>query len=393
MAIISNRRSVVAQRAQRVAWSGIRKMFERALADPSLINLSVGEPDFPTPSHIVKAAKNALDEGYTRYSPGLGYTTLREAIAVKMERENGLRIDPAREVIVTAGAMEGIVLALLATIDPGDEVLIPDPGYTNYEGQVILAGGVPVPVPVSERHGFSMAPDDVQAALSPRTRALLLNSPANPTGGTIQPTHLEGLADLCQDRGLVVISDEVYEAIIYDGARNLSIATLPRMRDRTATVMSCSKTYAMTGWRVGYVVAGVEITAQMQKLQENVVSCVNSAAQMGALAALGGPQDCVQGMVAEYDRRRKFLVSALNAINGIRCPMPSGAFYAFPNIGSFGRSSEEFALYLADNGGVVTVPGTAFGKRGEGHLRLCYAVSMPHLEQAIEGIRRAVKAL
>jgi aminotransferase len=392
MAIV-NQRGVVARRAQQVAWSGIRKMFERALADPSLINLSVGEPDFPTPPHIVNAAKKALDEGYTRYSPGLGYAALREAIAAKMARENDLSIDPAREVIVTAGAMEGIVLALLATIDSGDEVLIPDPGYTNYEGQVILAGGVPVPVPISEAQGFSMAPDDVQAALSPRTRALLLNTPANPTGGTIHRAHLEGLAALCRDRGLIVIADEVYEAMVYDGAHNFSIATLPGMRNRTATVMSCSKTYAMTGWRVGYVVAGAEITAQMQKLQENVVSCVNSAAQMGAVAALSGPQDCVREMVAEYERRRKFLVSALNEIEGIHCSMPSGAFYAFPNIQSLGRPAEEFAHWLVDKGGVVTVPGTAFGKRGEGHLRLCYAVSMPQLQRAVEGFERAVDAL
>lgn len=388
-----SQRGVVARRAQQVAWSGIRKMFERALADPTLVNLSVGEPDFPTPPHIVEAAKKALDDGYTRYSPGLGYAALREAIAAKVRRANGFDVDPAREVIVTAGAMEGIVLALLATIDVGDEVLMPDPGYTNYEGQILLAGGVPVPVPVSEENGFSMAPDDVRAALSPRTRVLLLNTPANPTGGTIGRAHMEGLAALCRDRELVVIADEVYEAIIYDGAGNFSIAALPGMRDRTVTVMSCSKTYAMTGWRVGYVVAGAEITAQMQKLQENVVSCVNSAAQMGAVAALSGPQDCVDAMVAEYDRRRKFLVSALNEIKGIHCAIPPGAFYAFPNIGSFGRPAEEFAHWLVDTAGVVTVPGTAFGKRGEGHLRLCYAVSMPQLERAVDGIARAVRAL
>ena len=392
MAIV-DRRGVVARRAEHVAWSGIRKMFERALADPSLINLSVGEPDFPTPPHIVAAAKRALDEGYTRYSPGLGYPTLREAIAAKMARDNGLTVDPAREVIVTAGAMEGILLALLATIDAGDEVLIPDPGYTNYEGQVLLAAGVPVRVPAAEARGFSMSPDDVRAALTPRTRALMLNTPANPTGGTIRPGDLDGLAAVARDRGLVVIADEVYEAMVYDGARHLTIAALPGMRERTATVMSCSKTYAMTGWRVGYVVAGAEITAQMQKLQENVVSCVNSAAQMGAQAALSGPQDCVREMVADYDRRRKFLMSALNEISGIHCAMPGGAFYAFPNIQALGRPAEEFAHRLVDKGGVVTVPGTAFGPHGEGHLRLCYAVSMQQLERSVEGFRRAIGAM
>jgi aspartate/methionine/tyrosine aminotransferase len=390
---IMSQHGVVSRRAQQVAWSGIRKMFERALADPALVNLSVGEPDFPTPPHIIEAAKKALDEGYTRYSPGLGYAALREAVAAKMWRVNGLEVDPAREVIVTAGAMEGIVLALLAMIDVGDEVLIPDPGYTNYEGQILLAGGVPVPVPLFEKNGFSMAPDDVRAAISPRTRALLLNTPANPTGGTIHRTHLEGLASLCREHKLVVIADEVYEAIVYDDAQALSMATLPGMRNRTATVMSCSKTYAMTGWRVGYVVAGPEITAQMQKLQENVVSCVNSAAQMGAVAALSGPQDCIHEMVAEYDRRRKFLVSSLNEIKGIHCATPTGAFYAFPNIASFGRSADEFAHWLVDVAGVVTVPGTAFGKRGEGHLRLCYAVSMPQLERAVDGIEGAVRTL
>jgi aspartate/methionine/tyrosine aminotransferase len=386
-------RGVVARRAQQVAWSGIRRMFERALADPTLVNLSVGEPDFPTPPHIVNAAKKALDDGYTRYSPGLGYAVLREAIAAKMARMNGFEVDPMREVIATAGAMEGLLLALLATIDVGDEVIIPDPGYTNYEGQILLAGGVPVPVRLSAEHGFSMAPDDVRAAMSPRTRVILLNTPANPTGGTIRRAHLDGLAELARDRDLVVIADEVYEAIVYDNARNVSIAALPGMRDRTLTVMSCSKTYVMTGWRVGYVVAGAQLTAEMQKLQENVVSCVNSAAQIGAVAALSGPQDCVREMVADYDRRRKFLVSALNEIPGIRCATPGGAFYAFPDIRSFGRPAEEFANWLVDHAGVVTVPGTAFGKGGEGHLRLCYAVSMQQLERAVDGIRRAVQTL
>lgn len=389
--VIADERGGVSRRALDVQWSGIRKMFERALADPTLINLAVGQPDFDTPPNIVAAAKQALDDGYTRYAPGLGYPALRDAIAAKVERENGFAVDPNREVIVTVGAMEGIMLALLAVIDPGDEVLIPDPGYTNYPGQVLMAGGVPIRVAVYETNGFSLAPDDVRSALTPRTRAIMLNTPANPTGGVASQADLNGLATICREHRLIVIADEVYEAIVYDGARHVSIAGLPGMKEHTVTVMSFSKTYAMTGWRVGYVVGSAEIIEQMHKLQENMVSCVNSAAQMAALAACQGPQDCVRAMVDAYDRRRRFLVDGLNAIKGIQCDAPLGAFYVFPNIKALGRPVEELALWLADKGRVVTVPGTAFGPGGEGYLRLCYAVSMKELEQALSGIEAAVR--
>jgi aspartate/methionine/tyrosine aminotransferase len=368
-------------------------MFERALADPTLINLAVGQPDFDTPAHIVAAAKRALDDGYTRYAPGLGYPTLREAIAVKVSRQNGFSVDPEHEVIVTVGAMEGIMLALLAVIDPGDEVLVPDPGYTNYPGQVLMAGGVPVRVPVRETNGFSLSPADVQGALTPRTRALILNTPGNPTGGLASEPDLGGLADICRRHGLIVIADEVYEAMTYDGARHVSIASLPGMKEHSVTVMSFSKTYAMTGWRVGYAVGSAEIIQQMHKLQENMVSSVNSVAQMAALAALQGPQDCVRAMVDAYDQRRRFLVDGLNAIPGIHCRAPLGAFYAFPNVTALGRPVEELAVWLADRGKVATVPGTAFGPGGEGYLRLCYAASQNELEQALERIDRAVRDL
>lgn len=389
----ADRRGVVGRRALGVQWSGIRRMFDRALADSTLINLAVGQPDFDTPSHIVAAAKNALDAGYTRYAPGLGYSVLREAIAAKVARENGFAVDPDREVIVTVGAMEGIMLALLTVIDPGDEVLIPDPGYTNYAGQVLMAGGVPIRIPIYEANGFSLSPTDVREALTSRTRALILNTPGNPTGGVASEADLDGLAAICCEHGLVVIADEVYEAMVYDGVRHVSIASFPGMKDRSVTVMSFSKTYAMTGWRVGYVVGGAQIVEQMHKLQENMVSCVNSAAQIAALEALQGPQDCVRAMVEAYDRRRRFLVEGLNAIPGIHCRMPSGAFYVFPNVMTLGRPVEELAMWLAERGKVVTVPGTAFGPGGEGYLRLCYAVSTHELERALEGIERAVQEL
>lgn len=384
------RRDPVSSRAGVVQWSGIRKMFERARAEPGLVNLAVGQPDLDTPSHVIAAAKQALDEGHTKYAPALGYPVLREAVAAKLARENDLAVDPEREVIVTVGAMQGIMLALLAMTDAGEEVLIPDPGYPNYAGQVVLAGGVPVRVPVREEANFALRREDVEEALSPRTRAIILNTPSNPTGGMTLRPDLAALADVCQQHDIRVIADEVYEAFVYDGNRHTSMASLPGMQDRTATVMSLSKTYAMTGWRIGYVVGSARIIGEMHKLQEHMVSCVSSAVQMAAAAALTGPQDIVQRTVLDYERRRRFLVDGLNEIDGITCALPRGAFYVFPNVGALGRPAEELAEWLVVRAHIVTVPGTAFGPRGEGHLRLSYTVSMVELERALERLRQAL---
>lgn len=383
----------VSQRAQNIEWSGIRKMFELAAREPDAVSFAVGQPDFATPRHIVEAGQRALDEGYTQYAPGLGYLDLREAIARKVWRDNKIKADPLTEIIVTVGAMEGLLLTLMATVDPGDEVILPDPGYTNYQGLARLVSGVPVSVPVREENDFKPAPDELEQAITQRTKVLILNSPANPTGAVMLKSDLEQIAEIAQRHDLVVISDEAYEKLVYGGLEHVSIASLPGMQERTVSVYTLSKTYAMTGWRVGFVVGPHRLVEQMQKMQESVVSCVASFVQKAAVVALDGPQDCVGEMVAEYDARRKFIVKALNEIDGLSCLEPKGAFYAFPNISALGRPSSEVAISLLETSKVVCVPGTAFGARGEGNIRISYAASLAALEEGVRRIRDGVAKL
>ena len=384
---------MASRRAQEVPWSGIRKMFELAAKEPDAVTFAVGQPDFATPRHIVEAGQRALEEGYTRYAPGLGYLALREAIARKVWRDNKMEADPQTEIVVTVGAMEGLLLSLMAAVDPGDEVIIPDPGYTNYESVVRVINGVPVSVPVREENDFRYSPDDVEQAITERTKVLVLNSPANPTGAVMLKSDVEQMADIAQRHNLIVLSDEAYEKLIYGGLEHVSIASLPGMKGRTVSVYTLSKTYAMTGWRVGFVVGGERLIDQMHKMQEGVVSCVASFVQQAAIAALDGPQECVGEMVAEYDVRRKFIVRALNEIEGISCVEPKGAFYAFPNISALGRSSSEVAMSLLETSKVVCVPGTAFGFQGEGYLRISYASSLQDLEEGARRIRDGVRKL
>jgi len=384
---------MASRRAQEVPWSGIRKMFELAAKEPDAVTFAVGQPDFATPRHIVEAGQRALEEGYTRYAPGLGYLALREAIARKVWRDNKMEADPQTEIVVTVGAMEGLLLSLMAAVDPGDEVIIPDPGYTNYESVVRVINGVPVSVPVREENDFRYSPDDVERAITERTKVLVLNSPANPTGAVMLKSDVEQMADIAQRHNLIVLSDEAYEKLIYGGLEHVSIASLPGMKGRTVSVYTLSKTYAMTGWRVGFVVGGERLIDQMHKMQEGVVSCVASFVQQAAIAALDGPQECVGEMVAEYDVRRKFIVRALNEIEGISCVEPKGAFYAFPNISALGRSSSEVAMSLLETSKVVCVPGTAFGFQGEGYLRISYASSLQDLEEGARRIRDGVRKL
>jgi aspartate/methionine/tyrosine aminotransferase len=380
----------VSRRAQEVPWSGIRKMFELAAKVPDAVSFAVGQPDFATPRHIVEAGQRALDEGYTRYAPGLGFLNLREAIARKVWRDNRIKADPQTEIIVTVGAMEGLLLSLMAAVDPGDEVIIPDPGYTNYESLVRVVSSVPIGVPVREENDFKFSPHDVEQAITERTRVLIINSPANPTGAVMLRSDLEQMAEIAQRHNLIVISDEAYEKLIYGGLEHVSIASFPGIKERTVSVYTLSKTYAMTGWRIGFVVGADHLIDQMRKMQEGVVSCVASFVQQAAVAALDGPQECVAEMVAEYDARRKFIVKALNEIEGLSCLEPKGAFYAFPNISALGRSSSKVAMSLLETSKVVCVPGTAFGPRGEGYLRISYASSLQDLEEGVRRIKEGV---
>ncbi|MGQ9584260.1 MAG: pyridoxal phosphate-dependent aminotransferase [Anaerolineae bacterium] len=383
----------VSRRALDVPWSGIRQMFELAAKVPDAISLAIGQPDFDTPAHIVEAGQRALAEGYTRYAPALGLLELREAVARKVWRENGLQIDPRTEAIVTAGAVEGLLLTLMATLDPGDEVILPDPAYTNYEGLIRVASGVPVHVPAGEEEGFLMRPDEVEAAITGRTRLLILNSPANPTGSVMLRPYLEQMAQVAQRHNLVVISDEAYEKFIYDGLEHVSLASLPGMKERTVSIYTLSKTYAMTGWRIGFNVGPSELIDHMHRMQEVVVSCVATFVQRAAVAALNGPQEGVAQMVAEYDARRRFIVAALNEVPGIRCAEPKGAFYVFPNVSALGRSSLEVAMSLLEDSRVICVPGTAFGPRGEGYLRISYAAPLDTLKEGVRRIREGAERL
>jgi aminotransferase len=365
--------------------SGIRRMFDIALDHPDAIKLTVGEPNFDTPGNIREAAKAALDEGYTRYNPNQGMPELREAVAARYARYgNGYT---AANVMVTVGAMEAIMLCLYAATDPSDEVLVPDPCFPNYFGQILVAGAVAVPVPVYEEKGFFMRAEDIERKITPRTRMLLLNSPSNPLGTVIPRDEIEKIAELVREHDLIVISDEVYDRILFDGAEYFSIAQLPGMAERTLVINSFSKTYAMTGWRIGYVLGDDALISVMPRIQEGLVSCVSTFTQRAAVEALTDPasEAAFRGMLADYARRRDILTDGLNAIPGIACGKTTGSFYSFPNIKALGVSSQAFAEDLVSKAEVVVVPGSAFGDMGEGYFRAVFANSDENL---IEAVRR-----
>ncbi len=383
----------MSERCRLVKSSGVRRLFDLAQRTPGIISLGIGEPDLDTPPHVKEAAKKALDEGYTHYTPNNGFLDLREAIAEKLNRENKIPASPD-EVIVTGGGGTGaLMLAALCLIDPGDEVIIPDPGFMVYEAVVLMAGGRPVRVPLREEEGFRMLPSEVEAKITPRTKAIIINTPSNPTGGVLEKEDLEGIAELAVKHDLYVISDEVYEKLVYDGHRHVSLASLPDMWERTVTVNSFSKTYAMTGWRIGYAAAPKPLVDEMVKLQQFTMVHAPAVSQRAALAALKGPQGFVESMVEEYDRRRRFIVERLNTIDGLSCVRPKGAFYVFLNIKELGLSSEEAAMKILEQAKVVTVPGTAFGPNGEGYLRLSYARPLDQLEEACSRLERVVQEL
>jgi len=381
----------VSKRANGVPWSGVRKMFDMAQWYEGTINLSVGEPDFPTPSHIVEAAAEAMKRGYTHYTPNAGLLEFRAAAARKLRRENDIEVEPAKEIIATVGAMGALAMAMLAVVDSGEEVLIPNPGFASYEAQVLLADGKPVPYPVREECGFSVDMEALERLVSEKTKAILINSPANPTGAVLGKKELSRIAEIVIERDLLVISDEAYEAIVYDGAKHVSIASLPELKERAISVFSCSKTFAMTGWRIGYAAANEEITRQMIKLQEHLTAHPSSVSQMAAVAALQGPNDYLKAWVKEYTERRDFIVRELSEITGVKCLKPQGAFYVFPNIRAFNTSSNNFAMRILKTARVILVPGTAFGSNGEGYVRLSYATSKENIAEAMRRIKSALK--
>jgi aspartate/methionine/tyrosine aminotransferase len=356
-----------------------------------VIHLEIGEPDFPTPRHIVEAAYRAMLDGYTHYGPAAGLPELRRAVARYISETRRLNVDP-EQVIITPGGKPVIFFTVLALVEPGDEVILPDPGFPIYESAVSFAGGTPVPVPLREERDFRLDVADIRARVNSRTRLIILNSPHNPTGSVLTPEDLAAIADLAKQHDVYVLSDEIYSRIIYD-ARHHSIASLPGMADRTIILDGFSKTYAMTGWRLGYGVFPPELVPGVTRLMVNSVSCTATFVQLAGIAALEGPQDCVDEMVAEFRRRRDFLVAALNDIPGISCRQPQGAFYAFPSVKALPLSSRDFADRLLSDFGVAVLSGDAFGAAGAGYLRLSYANSLGNLERAVSRLRRAVEAL
>ena len=384
--------SLLAERNNGVEWSGIRIMFALANQIDGIVNLEIGQPDFDTPEHIRDAAKQGLDQGYTRYPPASGFADLRRTVAEKLERENKIKADPDSEIFISVGAMQGIFNAMLHLVDPGDEVMVVDPGY-DYYSQIQLFGGVPVRVPAREENRFKVDPKDVAKAISAKTKAIILNTPSNPTGAVFDRETLERVAVLCRQHNIIVISDEPYEHILFDGNEHVSIGSLPGMKDLTVSIYTLSKSYAMTGWRVGYVAGPKSIISAMEKLMEHMVSGVTAVAQRAALAAIEGPQDCVIRMVEQYAVRRDLITDGLNSIPGISCLKPESTFYAFPNISSFGMSSWDFAKYMAKEHRVAVVPGSIFGENGEGYVRISFATSSENLKLGLERLARGVSKL
>ena len=369
--------------------SGIRKMFDLAQKYDDVVKLTVGEPNFDTPQNIKDAAKRAIDEGYTHYSPNAGLPELREAIAKEYLKYSG---DYTFEnVMITVGGMEAITMCLIATVNPGDEVIIPDPCFPNYVGQVMVAGAKPVSVPVYEENDFSIKAEDIEKAITPRTKAILLNSPSNPLGSVITKEEIIKIAELVKKYNLIVYSDEVYDKLIFDDFEYFSIAQIPEVRDQVLIINSFSKSHAMTGWRIGYIVGHKDIIAAMPKLQEGIVSCVSTFTQRAALEALQGSQEEVKKMHSDYLRRRDILIDGLNQIPGITCKKSPGSFYAFANIKALGVSSEQFAEDLVKHARVVVVPGSAFGSMGEGYFRTVFANSDENLKEAVKRIDEYVR--
>ncbi len=356
-----------------------------------VVHLEIGEPDFDTPQNIRDAATEALNKGYTHYCNSQGIVPLRVEIAKEMERTRGVPIDPQR-VIVTPGAKPIMFYSILSLLDNGDEAIYPDPLYPIYESMINFTGAQAVPVRLREELDFRFDIDELKSKVTPRTKLIVLNSPHNPTGGVLEEEDVRAIAEIAQKHDITVLSDEVYEYIIYEG-KHLSIASLPSMLDRTILLNGFSKTYAMTGWRLGYAVMPPELVEPVVRLITNSVSCTVPFIQYAGIEALTGPQDSVPKMVSEFKKRRDLIVDGLNQIPGISCRRPRGAFYVFPNIKELGVDCKQFADYLLHEAGVATLPGTHFGRYGEGYLRLSYATSVENIKNALERIDRAVTKL
>ncbi|MGX7703902.1 pyridoxal phosphate-dependent aminotransferase [Methylobacterium sp. Gmos1] len=357
-----------------------------AQAGRDVINLGIGQPDMPTPPHVVEAAVKALQDGHHGYTPATGILPLREAVARDLDRRLGVQVSPDSVMIVPGGKVT-MFMAILMFGEPGAEILYPDPGFPIYRSMIEFTGATPVPVPIREENGFAFSAEETLSLITPRTRLLILNSPANPTGGVTPKAEIDKLvAGLAQHPDVTIMSDEIYGTMTYDGERHHTLLAYPEIRDRLIYLDGASKTYAMTGWRLGWSVWPAPLYDAARKLAVNSFSCVNAATQWAGIAALDGPQDCVAAMMAEFDRRRLLVVEGLNRLPGISCITPKGAFYAFPNIAKTGWKAKALASALLEEAGVATIGGPDFGVHGEGYLRLSYANSAENISRALERI-------
>jgi aspartate/methionine/tyrosine aminotransferase len=381
--------------AERARDIGTETAFEAAVRARALealgrhiIHLEIGEPDFDTPPNVREAAKRALDDGFTHYGPPLGLPQLREAIAADASARKGVPVDPSR-VVVTPGAKPVMAFAIMALAEAGDEVIVPDPGFPIYESMTRFVGATPVPIPLREKNDFRLDPSELRSLVTDRTRLVIINSPHNPCGSVLTAEDLEAVADLARERDLIVLADEIYGRILYDGEHH-SIAALADMAERTIVLDGFSKTWAMTGWRLGYAILPEALVAPFSRLIINTVSCTSSFSQIAAVEALTGPQDAVDAMVEEFRARRSLIVDGLNRIPGFTCRMPQGAFYAFPNVSGTGMTGAELTERLLVEAGVSVLAGTAFGQVGVDHIRVSYANSRENLALALERIAGAV---
>jgi len=385
---MSNR---ISRRVAAVPPSGIRKFFDIAATMQNVISLGIGEPDFVTPDVIRQAGIASLQRGETRYTSNSGILELRQAISNKWEQLYGVSYDPEAETLVTVGGSEALYLALTAILDPGDEVIIPEPCFVSYEAEVSFAGGVPVPIATRVETTFQVTGAQVEATVNPKTRALLINYPNNPTGAVLDPERMREIAAVAQRHDLLVISDEIYDRLRYDG-HHTTFSSLPGMRDRTIVIGGFSKDYAMTGWRLGFALGPADVLAAMRKVHQYTIMSAPTTAQVAAITALTDPaaEEAVLAMRDSYNVRRKLLVEGLNSI-GMPVFEPRGAFYAFPDIRASGLTSDQFAWTLLEEEQVACVPGPAFGLGGEGYVRMCYATAKEKIEEALTRMQRFVQ--
>jgi len=374
--------SFISQRLNSISSSGIRRFFDLLSSTEGVISLGVGEPDFVTPWHIREAATDSLEKGYTMYTSNYGLLELRQELARYLQHHYGVNYHPEGELLITVGSSEGLDLIMRAILNPGDEVIIPDPCYVAYSPCIALAGGMPVPVPTRKENNFVIQASDIEPRINPQTKAILIGYPANPTGAVMFREELSQVAELARQHHLLVISDEIYARLVY-GVDHTCFASLPGMKKQTILLGGVSKSHAMTGWRIGYAAADSQFIEAMTKIHQYTMLCAPIMSQMAAIEALRNGEPEIKKMTTEYDRRRRFMVKRLNEI-GLACFEPKGAFYAFPSIKATGMSSEEFAEKLLSQEKIAVVPGSVFGPCGEGFVRCCYATSLANIEEALK---------